>query len=482
MDTESIINQLLTVDRNRLVDRFYQQKQTVQWKQEIYRETNTKMLALRNAAFDLRLQGSFQVKKVETSNSEALTAKAGSNALNGTYSLEVLSMAKGAFKEIDVTSLPADYKHIGADKTFKVIGEKGNAEITVTEGQTMKDIAASINNVSTQTGVQANYDEGVKRLFLMSSNTGSTAKISLADTADNFLAGDLGFSTADLDEVLGTDAKVKFNGGAELTFASNQFTLSGIDFNIKKAGETTNVIVSNDVDGVIDKIKAFVEAYNNVVSFMGDKIAEKRDRDYSPLTQAQKDEMTEDEVKLWEEKSKSGLLNGDSLYRSLYNSMRSSATGYVSGLAKSAGGKTYNSLSSIGITTSDYLDKGKLYIDEDKLRAALNDDPGAVQKLFTNTSDSSSGAVGLASRIYDSVNSAMQQITVKAGSSAALVDVSNFGKEISRLDSQMSAGETRLQKLEDKYWAQYTAMETALAKLQEKSDWLTQQLSLFTSN
>jgi flagellar hook-associated protein 2 len=479
MDTESIINQLLNVDKNRLVDRFYQQKQTVQWKQEVYRETNIKMLALRNAAFDLRLQGSFQGKKAETSNADALTAKAGNNALSGAYSLEVLSLAAGAFKELSPT---ANYVHSGGDKKFTVTGEKGNAEITVTDGQTMKDVVASINAVSGQTGVKASYDSGVNKIFLMSDGTGSAAKISLTDT-DGFWSG-AGVAIADLAEVTGTDAKVKFNGGSELTFSSNQFTLSGIDFTIKKANETTNVIVSNDVDATVDKIKAFVEAYNNTVSFMGDKIAEKRDRDYSPLTEAQKEAMTEDEVKLWEAAAKKGLLTGDSLYRSIYSDLRSVATGYVSGLEqRDADGKiikNYNSLSSIGITTSDYLDKGKLYIDEDKLRAALEDDPEAVQKLFTNTSDEA-GKLGLASRIYNSASAAMQKITTKAGSSDAVVDISNFGKEISRLDSQMSAGEIRLQKLEEKYWAQYSAMETALETLQQKSDWLTQQLELLTS-
>lgn len=471
LDTDALVEKLISAQRTRLVDKYYQQNQTISWKQEFYRETNTKLLALRSAAFDLRLQSNVQGKAVTSSNENAVKATANAGAVPGLYTLEVVQLAKTASKE----SAPVTgYTHVSADQSFTLTGEYGSAKITVEYGQTLQDVVKSINAVSDQTGIRASYDANINRFYLTSTNTGSQAKVNFNDT-NGFMGNVL---KMDYIGAKGEDAIVKFNGGSEITVAKNQFVLNGIEFDIRKAGETASLTVTNDVDKAVEKIKAFVEAYNNVVTYMDTKINEKRYKDYKPLTDEQRDSMKDSQIEKWEEKARSGLLKADSLYSGIYNSLRMAATGWVEGLSKN---NKYTSLSSIGIQSSeDWLDHGKLYIDEDKLRGALNTNPDAVYELF-NKMDADGNYVGLTGRIYNDLTTSMKKITDKAGSGITSIDNSYWGQEISRNETYISEGEKRLEKLTERYYAQYTAMEKALSKLQSQSDWLTQQLSSYSS-
>jgi flagellar hook-associated protein 2 len=137
----------------------------------------------------------------------------------------------------------------------------------------------------------------------------------------------------------------------------------------------------------------------------------------------------------------------------------------------------YNSLSAIGITTGDYSEKGKLYIDESKLKDAIAANPEAIMDLFTRKSDVSAEK-GLGARLYDNLTSGINQIINKAGSenSYSTVDNSILGKKIADDDKKISKWDAKLQNMEDNYYKQYTVLETAINKLNQQSSWLTLQL------
>jgi len=241
--------------------------------------------------------------------------------------------------------------------------------------------------------------------------------------------------------------------------------------NLKEAGgQTVRVAVSHDVDAVVEKIKAFVETYNSTLESITGELYEQRYRDYPPLTDEQKKEMSDREIELWEEKARSGMLRGDQLLSSIYNNIRAVTMARVEGLS----GK-YTSLSSIGITTGHYTERGKLHIDETRLREALTSDPEGVMNLFTQSGESA-GQSGVAVKLYDAVNNAMSRITDKAGSNAALYDNSVLGRDISRLNQSISLAEDRLLRLEVRYYRQFTAMEQAINRMNQQSMWLTQML------
>jgi len=214
-----------------------------------------------------------------------------------------------------------------------------------------------------------------------------------------------------------------------------------------------------------------VEQYNAVVDDLGTKLAEKRYRDFNPLTDEQKADMNEKDITQWEEKARSGLFRGDSLLSSIASSLR-----MVTSDAVDTGGE-YKTLSSIGITTSpDWKDNGKLYIDENKLRAALADGPEAVMKFFNNESAIKSEQ-GLAVKLDNMLKTQMESIASTAGRNTIGADRSYLGKEISSMDDRISALQDRLISIEESYWNKFSAMERALQQMQSQSDWLTAQLS-----
>jgi flagellar hook-associated protein 2 len=207
-----------------------------------------------------------------------------------------------------------------------------------------------------------------------------------------------------------------------------------------------------------------------MLSKVNTAVKETRYSDYAPLTTAQRAEMSETEAKLWDEKAKSGMLYNDPTLRSLVDSIRGDVSTPVSGIS----GK-YTNAASIGITTGSYTEGGKLYVDETKLRTALTADPNAVNKIF-GTDGATDSQDGIAVRMYDTLKAAMDKIVSAGGVSAGVSDdtKSVLAKQINQYTKDMKALNERLEDMEDRYYAQFSAMETALTKLASQSSWLSQ--------
>lgn len=462
LDTESIVRQLMQVERMK-VDRYAQKKQTLEWKRDDYRDINTKLLALRNSAFDLRLQGSFLGKKTTSSDETLLQATANANAVEGRFEIVVKQLASGITQESNYGSdIGIVDDKLAAGGSFKLNG----VEITLSAGDSVAVIAAKINEVADQTNVKATYDTDKNLFYLMSTNTGSEAAINITDSQFS----DVSF-LQNVSSGSGQNAIITFNGGMDIEFASNQFTFNNINFNLKKADPTATIslTVESDLDAIVDKIKAFVENYNSVMEKINGKLTEKRYRDYPPLTDEQKADMKESDIEKWEERARSGLLSGDTLLSGIYSNIRMTASSAIDGEGK------YRTLSSIGITTLAWYDQGKLHINEEKLRSALTEDMDGVIRLFTATKEAD-GSDGIATRLHSTLSNSMKSITEKAGSASSLVDQSFLGKEIDDVNDRIQQMEDHLLRVEQRYWAQFTAMESALQRMQSQSDWLTAQL------
>jgi flagellar hook-associated protein 2 len=461
IDTETLVNRLLSLEKQRTIDPLLQKKQQLEWQQESYRTINTKLLALNSSAFDMTLSTPYQAKTVSSSDDSVLTATAGANALAGSYSIQVISLAAGVTKES--TPIYAEYVHSGGDKSFTLSSKKGSATITVNDGDTLSTIAEKINEQTTTSGVKAFFNSEQNKFYLLSADTGSNSRVEITDT-DGFVSDTLNMDTTTQS---GSDAKIKFNGGSELSFSSNQFTFNGMNLNLKQAGKTVNISVGTDIDGIVNKIKSFVEAYNNAISDISGRLSEKRYRDYKPLSDEQKEAMTDKQIEQWEAKAKSGLLRADSLLVSTYGKLRSGAMSTVSGLASTK----YISLSTIGINTENYMDNGKLVINEDKLRAALADDPEAVGALFNKKGTGFSDS-GIAVRLHQETKSDISLIREKAGNASDNYDSSLLGKEMIEIDERKDSAYDRLSNYETRLWKQYEAMEQALQKLNSQSSYL----------
>jgi flagellar hook-associated protein 2 len=274
-------------------------------------------------------------------------------------------------------------------------------------------------------------------------------------------------------EITGTDGEIKVDGVVYKT-TNNKVTVGGITYNALNA--TTNnvtVTVSQDVDAIVDKVKSFVEDYNKILSSLYEKYDEKGDSGYKPLTQAQKEAMKDEQIEKWEEKAKKGLLYHDSTVGKIISEMREAISTAVEGVS----GK-YNSAYSIGISTTGI--KGKLVLDETKLKKALAEDSDSVYNVFSklsNVTDEKGNEDtkynGIAQRLGDILTNANKTIKTRAGSSSDITEDSDLNNLLRELQTKMSNFKKLMKTFEDRLYKKYDAMETALAKLGTQLNFIT---------
>lgn len=327
----------------------------------------------------------------------------------------------------------------------------------------------------------------------------STGAITLAEGSGGLAALGLNSRTSSTTSSIyakGTNAEVEFNGvPGVVEFRSNTFVLNNISFTAKKADPATtlSVTVNDDPDAVVASVKKFVEKYNEIIEKINGEVQEKYDRGFQPLTKEQKESMSEDEIKKWEEKAQSGLLRNDSILKNALSQMRGSLASPVTDLASP------NLLAGIGITTDrDYTTNGKLTFDEFKFKQALASDPDGVKALFTREmmADADVPATnpdgtaktdaqklqyklersGVGTRLVETLNQVIGQISKKAGGLFAQNDNNQIGKEITGINDQISKKNAQLARFEQQYYSQFARLESAINKMNQQSSWLSQQM------
>ncbi|MDR1193707.1 MAG: flagellar filament capping protein FliD [Peptococcaceae bacterium] len=276
--------------------------------------------------------------------------------------------------------------------------------------------------------------------------------------------------------VAGKDAEVYINGTLT-TRGANTFTVDGLTLTLDAVSpesggvfEETVINSTRDTESVVDAFKSFVEDYNAMLKKINGYVdADATWRDYAPLTAAQKKEMTDREIELWEQNSKTGLLRRDSTVDAFLSALR---TALYTKPASSA-----FSLFDIGIETGEWQEKGLLHLDENKLRNALAADPGSVGSLFTDATD------GLAKKLATAMDGAARLSSASPGTLVSLAGAKGYGTEKNNtLTGQITSIESRIKELQAKYekdrqryWKQFNAMEQVMAKYNNQSAFITQQ-------
>ncbi|MDF2958963.1 MAG: flagellar hook-associated 2 protein [Paenibacillus sp.] len=494
-DTDGTVAQLMQAKKVPL-DRLSQKKQTVEWQRDAFRDINLKMTEFRNnKLFNFKLENTFNAKTVSiTGNTDAISAKSTtSNTANGSLLIEVdkLAVAASQVSEGAITkdgfdptkslaSQSANFTNTPVTGTYKF--KINGKEITVDSSkESLNDVIAKINK---ETNVTALYDSAQKKISFMANNSGVTngengdeALIKFEDMTGFLLETVFRIDSDNTaTRVAGEDAKVVING-LETTRTSNTFTVNGIEVTLKKEGGLPSTVSTvSDADKIVESIKGFINDYNEILKTVNDKTTETKNRDYLPLTEEQKKELTEKQIESWESKAKAGVLRNDPILANLTRTLRNNITAVVD-----TGSSKYNSLASIGIDTGEYFENGKLYLqDESKLREAIEADPEAVKAIFTgDATDASPSKAGVAERLYSQLKDGMDSLVKKAGLANVTYDDSLLSKQISIIDTDIFKLQKRLNTIEDNYYKQFTAMETALDKLNAQGQ---QLLSQFGSN
>ncbi|MCM3787399.1 flagellar filament capping protein FliD [Domibacillus indicus] len=396
------------------------------------------------------------------------------------------SIAAGSTVKVDYISVAQNGEQY-ADFSITAQTSKGEVEenFLISSTDTLNQVVSKVNG--SNAGVSMFFDMATNKISLMQKETGDFTKDNNGDytlnTASNLsISGVFATDILKLDNTAavskGSDAEFVINGLAT-TRKSNTFDMNGVSITLKGTFDSTQAIslsVSKDTDTVYNNIKDFVDKYNTLIAAISKKTSEERYRDYTPLTDEQREQLSDKQQEQWEEKAKSGLLRRDTTLTGVLSTMRSNFSQAVTNSSTNA---SYNQLAEIGITTSsNYLEGGKLEIDETKLKKALAENPEAVEALFIGGSGSTSvSEQGIIHRLYNTVDKAMDQLKDRAGSAGYTNQKFAIGRQLTSVDNSITRFEDRLTQVEDRYWKQFTAMEKAMQNANSQSAYLMQQFS-----
>lgn len=287
------------------------------------------------------------------------------------------------------------------------------------------------------------------------------------------LIGDNSGSGTGAVRIQGQDAIVELNG-ATFTSASNNFQINGLTITAKQvtgADEEISITTDTDTQGIYDMIKGFFTEYNTLIKEMDSLYNADSAKGYEPLTDDEKEAMTDKEIEKWEEKIKKALLRRDDTLQSVSDSVKNAFQ-----KSYEINGKKY-SLSSFGIKTGGYFTSGDneksiFHIDgdskdstssgnADKLMAAIASDPDTVCEFFNKLADG----------VYTELSNKMKGTTLS--SAYTVYNDKSMKNEYNEYTKTIKSWEEKIESYEEKYRKQFTAMEKALATLNSNSSSLT---------
>ena len=464
-------------------DKLWQKKTQLEYKKTDYNDMYTTLRDFRNTTvFNYGLVGTLMPKTTSSTAENIVSATANSDAANISHTIKVTQLAEAAnltsSAGITIGASKDTLKeqfNLMVDTPFEVIITNGSTSkpITVDPNKSINDFVSSINNAGL--GIKANYDATLDRFFMSTTGSGVNVGINFLNTvgADgiNFINSlKLTNAVTGTNVATGKDAIFDLDGVTNLTQASNNFTISGVTYNLKAEG-SANIAVAADNNKSIETVKTFIDSYNAILEKINGELKEEKYSDYMPLTSDQKKEMKESEIIEWEKRAKSGMLHRDSILQDAVYKLRSDISTPISGLTGE-----YNTLSSIGVTTGLYSEGGKLHLDETKLRKALENDPDVLSKIFKTSSDVRANQ-GVAVRMYDTLKTTLDKIVAAGGASSTITadNSSTLAKQIISYNRSLDTMNNRLNDIEKRYYKQFSAMETALSKMSQQSSWIAQQ-------
>lgn len=416
--------------------------------------------------------------------------------------LAALGLVSGASNRISLSdTLEKLQEKLNTDLKFDDNGEVqfsiNGKLITAKKTDTLSQVISRINNTA-EANVTIKYDELSDKFTLTAKQLGDGDNLRVEDISGNFLEA-LGLTGENSERIEGQDAKILINGTQEVVRSSHQFTINGVTYNLKAAhpedSDGDQVTIELDVDKAYENIKAFVDKYNELIDYLNKKLKEKYDRNYPPLTEAQKQQMKDSDIEKWEARAKTGLLQNDDILRKLVTSMRTAMYEPVEGVSLT--------MSDIGIGTTSYLDEGKLTINEEKLKKALRENPDEVAKLLngvdpenktysrTATAEQRKSRYlksGVFQRISDIVEDHISIyrdadgnkgiLLVKAGMEGDSSYSDNLiNDQLEEYDKRISALTGKLAEKEEYYYRRFAVLEQYLSAMNAQSAWLAMQFS-----
>lgn len=558
LDTDSIVQELVSAYSTK-TEKYEKEQTKLGWKQEIWKNLNTKVYSLYNSVGKLRFSSAYSMKKTVSSDTTKATVSASSDAVNGTQKLHVLATAQSGYltggklslrQEVtdgDNTTLEkvsgsvkaetklSELGYTGDDTTLsiKTKDEDGNdvvKNISLTKESTIQDVVNALRD----NGLNASFDSNNGRLFVSSKETGENADFTLTEAttkqvekkdedgnvikddngnpvmedvalsdeekaASKKLLGLLGLDTQSNEysdqakKIDGSDAVISLNG-VMYTNTTNDFAINGLnisvtgvtddipegvdpkDVDVSSLSSSTAISITTTTDsqGIYDMVKDFLTEYNNIINEVTKLYNADSAGSYEPLTDDEKDQMSDTEIEKWETKIKDSLLRRDNSLSTIMNAMMTAMSSPIE-----INGKSY-SLSSFGIQTLGYLnaaenEQNAYHIDgdeddentsgnNDKLMSAITSDPDTVVEFMKQ----------LSTNLYKAIDDQMQSNSLR--SRYKIYNDKEMDKEYTNLTKTIKEWEDKVSDKEDYYYEKFSSMETALSKLQSQTSSLSSML------
>lgn len=421
-----------------------------------------------------------------------VAAKISKSDLSGKLMLE--TTATGSNQNITVkgvnttttNTMNLDLNDVQGKKVkFNVNGTNVDVDFTIIN--TEQGVIDEINEKLSSKGITASA-ASPNGVVLTSTISGRTNSLVLNDENGNELK--TGIQTINEGaELKDTGAKSKvtitdsYGNTATNEYDSNSFTIDNVKFTIADVtSDAVSIVGKNDGAALKDKLVAFVNDYNKVIEGITTKLNEKKDLNYKPLTDTQRESMTEDQIEKWETKVKQGLLKRDNYLTQITSDLRRAFTDSIEG--------TGLTLKQLGIDFSSDISKaGQLVVDEEKLTTALQDNADEIVNLFAKAAPSNMtdkkdiyNNSGIFQRIKTilntSVMSSASTFLKRVGYEGTSTYTDNdITKDLLKRERQISLMESNLADRETKLYQKFATLEKVMNNYNAQSSWLTQQFS-----
>lgn len=560
LDTESIVNSMVLPYKNK-VDNSKKQETLLEWKKDAYKEVSSKVYNFyTKTASNLRLESTFNKKKLTASINLAIELDTTSTVPSGTHTIDKITqmatsarlqtkkLTSGKDEAINLNTKLTDLGFqegdeltvsdaSGTNKTIKFLSaekiaeEKADTSIdktNITYVELSKEVIDKNGNKTTESvgeikelqsvlskalpNSTISFNETAGAFFMSSKTTGASQNIKVESNRSGALdaMGIASYETKDnktISTASGQNAIYSYNGIDGIESTTNNIDIGGLKFTIKDitlvegAENEGNAIYNpititstDDIDGMMGIVKDFVDEYNTLIEELNDMLNADSAKGYEPLTDEEKEAMSESQIEKWETKIKDSLLRNDSTLKSLLTSMRTTLSGIVEG-------NEFKSLARIGITTGTYTENGKLYLDEDKLKEALSKDADAVVQLLAGSGDPEATfnasnkdsalkysdlsseeqtkwknkTLGIFDRTYNSLKSNFSSISNVKSSNSLFNDLL-WNTKITNQAKEIDKWQERLENMEKMYYSKFTAMEKLMSQLNSQTGSLTSLL------
>jgi flagellar hook-associated protein 2 len=444
LDTTQLVKALVDVERQP-VKQLETRKSKLQAQNDAWREINSCLYSLRQAALDLQSILTFRGRSATVTGDNILTAAAGTGTQKGVYNIKVLQLAQAHSIGSDPQTTAGG--PLGLSGTIRI----NDVEIEITAGDTLESIARKINTQA-EAGVNAVVvrvgDEDF-RLILTAVGTGEANQIKLEDDGDVLAA--LGFldSEGEIKNQLqaAEDALLEINGLA-VSRSTNVIKdlITDVTLELKTEG-TATLTLDVDMEKVVKAVEKFVNEYNGFMDLIRENLA------YDTKTK------------------EAGTLFGDSTLVHIEAQLRSFLSRVVPGVDPAV-----NQLGLVGIQTASGVEgakSGRLEFNAVKFREKLETHFSEIAKLF------GAETVPEGEGVFAALSKTLFDWTSSTGLIKAKTD--SLGASIEDVDERIEVLEQRLAQREEYYMQKFIALETMLAQLQTQSNWLSAQLSTLNS-